>query len=275
MCSSDLLLKPNISAMVGQLYRPGDARRDAGFSIFYMGINLGAFIAPLATGFLAQHSSFKALLAGWGFNPVHSWHWGFAAAGVGMVLGLIVFVVFGGGLREVGPVPAPKPGAWRKPVLTLAGTLALWGIVKLSDTPGFTWIRLLFILVPIALMVWFGFSRQEEVRRLGAIFFFFIGAFVFWALFEQAGSSLSLFADRFTATHVGGVEVPSSWYAAANPIFVITLAPLFALIWTRLGDRQPSSPMKFTLGLFFLALGFSLMVPAARLAAEEIGRAHV
>ena len=113
------------------------------------------------------------------------------------------------------------------------------------------------ILVPIALMVWFGFSRQEEVRRLGAIFFFFIGAFVFWALFEQAGSSLSLFADRFTATHVGGVEVPSSWYAAANPIFVITLAPLFALIWTRLGDRQPSSPMKFTLGLFFLALGFS------------------
>ena len=81
--------------------------------------NLGAFIAPLATGFLAQHSSFKALLAGWGFNPVHSWHWGFAAAGVGMVLGLIVFVVFGGGLREVGPVPAPKPGAWRKPVFTL------------------------------------------------------------------------------------------------------------------------------------------------------------
>ena len=183
-----------------------------------------AFVAPLVCGYLGQRVS---------------WHWGFAAAGVGMVLGLIVFVVFGGGLREVGPVPAPKPGAWRKPVLTLAGTLALWGIVKLSDTPGFTWIRLLFILVPIALMVCFGFSRQEEVRRLGAIFFFFIGAFVFWELFEQAGSSLSLFADRFTATHIGGVEVPSSWYAAANPIFVITLAPLFALIWTRLGNRQP------------------------------------
>ncbi|MFM9080871.1 MAG: oligopeptide:H+ symporter, partial [Opitutaceae bacterium] len=100
------------------------------------------------------------------------------------------------------------------------------------------------------------------------IFFFSIAAFVFWALFEQAGSSLSLFADRFTATHVGGMEVPSSWYQAANPIFVIVLAPVFALIWTRLGARQPSSPMKFTLGLFFLALGFSLMIPAARLAAE-------
>jgi POT family proton-dependent oligopeptide transporter len=262
------LLKPNISAMVGQLYRPGDPRRDAGFSIFYMGINLGAFIAPLATGFLAQHSKFKELLTGWGFNPVHSWHWGFAAAGVGMVLGLIMFLVFGRGLKEVGPPPARVPGAWRKPLLTLVGTLALWGVVKLSDTPGFTWIRYLFILIPVALMVWFGFSRQEEVRRLGAIFFFFIGAFVFWALFEQAGSSLSLFADRFTATHVGGMEVPSSWYQAANPIFVIVLAPVFALIWTRLGARQPSSPMKFTLGLFFLALGFSLMIPAARLAAE-------
>ncbi len=262
------LLKPNISAMVGQLYEPGDPRRDAGFSIFYMGINVGAFLAPLVTGFLAQHSRFKELLAGWGFDPAHSWHWGFAAAGVGMVLGLLVFVAFGAGLRQVGPPPARVPGAWRKPLLTLGGTLALWALVRLSDEPAFEWLRLLFVAVPIALMVWFGRSKQAEVRRLGAIFYFFIGALVFWALFEQAGTSLTLFAENHTATHVAGVEVPSSWYQSANPIFVIGLAPLFALLWTRLGARQPSSPLKFTLGLACLALGFGLMVPAARLAVE-------
>lgn len=260
------LLKPNISAMVGQLYAPGDLRRDAGFSIFYMGINAGAFMAPFVTGFLAQHSAFKGLLARWGLDPNHSWHWGFAAAGVGMVLGLIVFVVFGGELKQVGPPPARTPGAWKKPVIAMVGTLGLAAIVALSDQPAFTWLRYLFILVPIGLMVWFGRSPEPNVRRLGAIFFFFIGAFIFWALFEQAGTSLSLFADRFTATHVGGIEVPSSWYQAANPVFVILLAPLFAILWTRLGDRQPSSPLKFTIGLFFLALAFSLMIPAAKLA---------
>jgi POT family proton-dependent oligopeptide transporter len=260
------LLKPNISAMVGQLYAPGDERRDGGFSIFYMGINVGAFIAPLITGFLAQHSQFKALLTQWGFNPAHSWHWGFGAAGVGMVLGLIVFVLFGGGLKEVGLPPPRTPGAWRRPLQLFVGTLALWLIVKLSDQPGFQWLRLLFILVPIGVMIWFGRSKNQEARRLGAIFFFYIGAFIFWALFEQAGTSLSLFAENHTATHIGGVEVPSSWFQAANPIFVIMLAPLFALLWTRLGAKQPSSPMKFTLGLFCLALAFSLMIPAARLA---------
>jgi POT family proton-dependent oligopeptide transporter len=262
------LLKPNISALVGQLYAPGDPRRDAGFSLFYMGINVGAFLAPLVTGFLAQHSRFREFLAAQGFDPAHSWHWGFAAAGVGMVLGLIVFVVFGRGLRAVGPPPVRAPGAWRKPVLTLGGTLALWAVVRLSDQPSFEWLRVLFLAGPIALMLWFGFSRQAEVRRLGAIFFFFIGAFVFWALFEQAGTSLTLFAENHTATRVGGVEVPSSWYQSANPVFVIVLAPLFALLWTRLGARQPSSPLKFTIGLVFLALAFGLMVPAARLAAE-------
>jgi proton-dependent oligopeptide transporter, POT family len=262
------LLKPNISAMVGQLYSANDPRRDAGFSIFYMGINVGAFIAPLITGFLAQHSAFQAMLAAWGFDPRHSWHWGFAAAGVGMVIGLVVFVVFGQGLKQVGPRPPLAADAIRKAVITLVGTLGLWGIVMLSDSPAFTWLRYLFVIAPIGFMIWFGISASRETRRLGAIFYFFIGALIFWALFEQAGTSLNLFADRFTATHVGGVEVPSSWYQAANPIFVICLAPLFAILWIKLGHRQPSSPMKFTLGLFFLALGFLLMVPAARLAME-------
>lgn len=261
------LLKPNISAMVGQLYAAGDTRRDAGFSIFYMGINVGAMLAPFVTGFLAQHSAFKAILADWGFNPNHSWHWGFAAAGIGMVLGLIVFVVWGSALKQVGPAPARKPGAWKKPVIALLGTIVLWAVVRLSDEPAFNWIRYLFIIVPVALMFWFGYSKNEETRRLGAIFYFFIGAIIFWALFEQAGSSLNLFADRFTATHVAGVEVPASWYQSANPFFVIILTlAVFAPLWTMLGPRQPSSPMKFTIGLMFLGLAFLLMVPAAKLA---------
>ena len=199
------LLKPNISAMVGQLYTPGDTRRDAGFSIFYMGINVGAMTAPIITGFLAQHSAFKSMLTSWGFNPAHSWHWGFAAAGVGMVLGLIVFVTFGQGLKQVGPPPVRSPDAMKKCAIVFGGTLGLWAIAWLSDRPGFTWIRVLFILVPIALMLWFGFAKEVETRRLGAIFYFFIGAFIFWALFEQAGTSLNLFADRFTHTHIGGM----------------------------------------------------------------------
>lgn len=262
------LLKPNISALVGQLYAPSDVRRDAGFSIFYMGINVGAFFAPLLTGYLAQHSAFKARLVAWGYDPAHSWHWGFAAAGVGMVVGLVVFLLFGRGLKDVGPRPPLAPGAVKKTLLIFLGTLALWAFVLLSDQEGFNWLRVLFILVPIGLMFHYGYVVNAETRRLGAIFFFFIGAFVFWALFEQTGTSLSLFADRFTATHVGAIEVPSSWYQSANPIFVIALAPLFAVLWTKLGPRQPSSPMKFTLGLVCLALAFALMIPAAKLAVE-------
>jgi POT family proton-dependent oligopeptide transporter len=260
------LLKPNISAMVGQLYAPGDSRRDAGFSIFYMGINVGAFLAPWVTGFLAAHSKFRAMLVSWGLNPDHSWHWGFGAAGVGMVLGLIAFVTWGGPLKQVGPPPARIPGAWKKPLITLIGTLGLWLIAWLSDQPAFTWMRGLFLVVPIALMIWFGLSKDVEMRRLGAVFYFFIGAFIFWALFEQAGTSLNLFAERFTATHVLGFEFPYPWYQSANPLFVMLLAPIFALVWTKLGDRQPSSPLKFTIGLFLLALGFSVMIPASRLA---------
>jgi proton-dependent oligopeptide transporter, POT family len=262
------LLKPNISAMVGQLYAPGDARRDAGFSIFYMGINLGSLLGIFITGFLAKHSWFKSWLSENGFNPDHSWHWGFGAAGVGMVLGLVVFILFGRGLQQVGTRPPRTAGAWRKPFYVLLATLGLWLIAWISDRPGFTWLRGLFLVVPIALMLWFGFSKDAEARRLGAVFFFFIGAFVFWALFEQAGSSLNLFADRFTQTHIFGIEFPSPWYQSVNPFCVIILAPLFALLWTKLGVRQPSSPMKFTIGLVLLAFGFVLMVPAAKLAVE-------
>ena len=128
------LLKPNISALVGKLYEPGDLRRDAGFSIFYTGINIGAFTAPLVTGWLAQGREFKSWLGQNGFDPNHSWHWGFAAAGVGMTLGLIVYLITGKRLAHVGNAPAPDaPRPWGKLLLVLAGAAALYYIVRLAD----------------------------------------------------------------------------------------------------------------------------------------------
>ncbi|HVU15569.1 MAG TPA: peptide MFS transporter [Candidatus Didemnitutus sp.] len=260
------LLKPNISAMVGQLYAPGDARRDAGFSIFYMGINIGATLSPFVTGFLAQHSWFKERLAAWGFDPNHSWHWGFAAAGVGMVAGVINFLIYHRGLQSIGSPPARPPGFWIRPVVVTALIAVLWGLVWLSDRDGFTWIRWALLVIPVVAMIAFGRSPDPGRQKLAAVCYFFIGGIVFWALYEQAGTSLNLFADQFTVTHVFGVEVPSSWYQGVPSIFVIVLAGAFAVLWVRLGSRQPSSPMKFSIALALLAVSFAVMVPASRLA---------
>ncbi len=260
------LFKPNISAMVGGLYREGDSRRDAGFSIFYMGINIGGFAAPLVTGFLAQSALFKSWLTAWGFDPALSWHWGFGAAGVGMTLGLIVYLLQGRRLAEVGRAPetasAPVAGA----LLVIAGTIAVMGLTVLSDD--YQWLRALFIVVPLGAIVWFAARGDLDGKRIAAVFVFFIAAMVFWAIFEQAGITIALFADKLTRTEVFNWSFPSAWLLSLNSLFVILLAPLFAWAWTRLGPRQPSSPMKFVLGLFFLGLSFLLMVPAAMLTAE-------
>ncbi len=262
------LFKPSISAMVGGLYAPADVRRDAGFSIFYMGINIGGFAAPLITGFLAQNEIFKGWLAGWGFEPSRSWHWGFAAAGVGMVLGLFVYLSQGRRIAHLGRAPNIDARAWGQAGLVLAGTAALFGFILVSDRPEFQWLRSLFLLVPVAAVLWFSTMRGLEPRRTAAMFVFFIAAMIFWAIFEQAGLSIALFADQLTKNEVFGFPFPSAWFQSLNPLFVIALAPLFALAWMRLGARQPSAPVKFSLGLFFLGLSFLLMVPAAHLTAQ-------
>ncbi|HEX2100448.1 MAG TPA: peptide MFS transporter [Candidatus Synoicihabitans sp.] len=262
------LLKPNISAMVGQLYHADDPRREAGFSIFYMGINLGAFIAPFVTGFLASHSAFKRWLLDAGFDPAHSWHWGFGAAGVGMVIGIVCYLLFGASLQRIGARPIATVAGWSRVGTVLVGTALLWVLVWLSDQPAWQWLRLLFVLVPVGLVIWFGRASDVETRRLAPVFALFLGAVAFWALFEQAGSSLNLFAERFTQERFLGIEFPAPWYQSANPIFVILLAPLFAWLWNSLGHRQPSSPAKFVVGLLFLAASFAIMIPAARLALE-------
>ncbi len=262
------LFKPNISAMVGGLYGRGDERRDAGFSIFYMGINIGALAAPLITGFLAQSSRFKAWLTAWGFDPALSWHWGFGAAGVGMTLGLIVYMLQGKRLEHVGCAPSIPAAGWGMVVLVVFGTAAVMGVTVLTDQPGFQALRALYLIVPIAAIIWFASYGDLDSKRIAAVFVFFIAAMIFWAIFEQAGLTIALFADQLTRTEILGFAFPSAWFQSLNPLFVILLVPLFASAWTRLGPNQPSSPMKFVLGLFFLGLSFLLMVPAALLTAE-------
>jgi len=213
------LLKPNVSGIVGALYEPDDARRDAGFSIFYMGINLGAFIGPLIAGWLAQKVD---------------WHLGFACAGVGMSLGLLQYVL---GRRSLQPAIerlARRP----KPVVTAMAAPAPSG--------GF-----------------WGFTATEW-KRIGAMGVFFVLAAIFWGAYEQAGSSLNLFGDRYTTLRILGFSFPSSWYVSIQAIFVILLAPAFAWLWIRLGKYEPTTPTKFAFGLFFVGLSFLfLLIPAS------------
>ena len=221
------LLKPNISAMVGGLYRENDPRRDSGFSIFYMGINVGAVLAPLVVGYLAQGESFKRFIASLGFDPLASWHWGFGAAGVGMVIGLIVYLLASRRLVHVGNKVKTRVDA---AISTPASRL----------TTG-------------------------DWKRVAAIFIFFLFTMLFWAAYEQKGASLNLYAKELVRTEVFGMRFPSSFLQSCTPFFVIILAPLFSIIWVRLGQRQPSSPAKFTLGLLFIGLAFLLLIPASYL----------
>jgi POT family proton-dependent oligopeptide transporter len=268
------LFKPSISALVGGLYGDNDPRRDSGFSIFYMGINIGGLLAPIVTGFLAQSATFKGWLASNGFDPALSWHWGFGAAGVGMTLALAIigsrYRLLGGDAAQAVTSSSRLEVKSRGLVLgaVVAGTLALMGLVVLSDREGFTWLRYGFVLVPALLAIWFGLSGRIDIRRLGAICVLFVAAMLFWAIFEQAGVTLSLFADQLSRHEVLGFAFPSAWYQSLNSLFVILLAPFFAWFWLRTDIHQPSSPMKFALGLGFLSASFLLMVPAAMLTAE-------
>jgi len=220
-------LKPNVSTLVGSLYAQGDTRRDAGFSLFYMGINLGAFLGPLIAGYLAQEVN---------------WHIGFACAGVGMTLGLVQYVMGGHRLK------AAMARLGQKPTAPTADTAAAARTAEARR----------------------GFS-PEEWKRIGAIVIFFIAAGLFWGAYEQAGSTLNLFADRYTRTEVFGITFPSSWFQSVQPVFVMILAPVFAWLWLRLGRREPSVPAKFAYGLLFMGLAFLILIPAGAMASGGEG----
>ncbi|MFN3426827.1 MAG: peptide MFS transporter [Candidatus Thermochlorobacter sp.] len=276
------LLKPNISALVGQLYSPDDARRDAGFSIYYMGINLGAFIAPLVCGTLAQAEWFKDVLTSMGVDPTGSWHWGFGAAAVGMFLGLVQFMLTGNFLGNAGAPPAPNPDAEaaqktkRQLILGISlvvGLIAVFALLHVTDAVRINADNISFIIGIAYVIVTLGYFAalfaQEwtplERNRLIVVVVLFVCAAVFWSAFEQAGSSLNLFADRFTRNSLFGVAFPSSYFQSLNSLFVITLAPVFAWLWVWLAKRnlEPSSPVKFAIGLLGVGLGFVILVPPA------------
>jgi POT family proton-dependent oligopeptide transporter len=273
------LLKPNISTMVGGLYGPEDARRDAGFSVFYMGINLGAFSAPLVCGFLGQSVQFRGFLQSHGFDPRNSWHWGFAAAAVGMTLGLIQYVLGGRHLARTGLAPSAPPETRARNLrnfgIGAAVVLVLAVVLWLLPVPVTTVMRYLLPLLPVAYFAYL-FSQPwtpEERKHLWAIVAFFVFAALFWSAFEQAGSTLNLFAERFTRKTILGFPFPASWLQAVNSAFVWMFAPVFAWLWIALGRRrrEPSSPAKFSYGLFFVGAGF-LVVAFAALAAGPQGK---
>jgi POT family proton-dependent oligopeptide transporter len=251
------LLKPNISAMVGELYPEGGGRRDAGFSIFYMGINLGGMFGPLLCGFLAES-----------FN----WHLGFSLAGFGMVLGLIQYRRGAKHLGEAGLHKAHTPAPDKKcaPILPLVLAVLIGVTIALGASAGGFVITLGLVAewlgAAVLSMAGFYFAylffmaglSWDEKKRLAVIVWLFLLAALFWSGFEQAGSSLNLFAYTLTDRHMLGWDMPASWLQSINPLFIIALAPIFGTLWTWAARRNadPSIAMKFALGLIALAAGF-------------------
>ncbi|NLS11597.1 peptide MFS transporter [Vibrio sp. SM6] len=206
------LFKPNISTMVGDLYQEGDNRRDGAFTIFYMGINIGALLAGLVAGSVTN--SF-------------GWQAGFATAGLGMVISLIMQMTLAPSwLGEIGNVPA-----------AVRERAANNNAEK----------------VPLT---------AQEIDRIKVILVMGLFVIVFWAGFEQAGGLMNIYTQQYTDRMLGSFEVPTAWFQSLNPFFIITLAPVLAALWVKLGKREPNSPIKFALALFFLALGFACMVGA-------------
>jgi proton-dependent oligopeptide transporter, POT family len=269
------LLKPNVSTIVGQIYAPGDNRRDSGFSIFYMGINLGALISPLACGWVAQKAG---------------WRYGFGLAGICMIAGLLQYVwgtryLGGAGLRPAAPEDPRKDRREKRlfgysalgvlSIIAVIGGMAAAGTIQITEQTISNALGGALTVVTISIFSWLLLGKtwsSVERKRSAAILVLFLSAAVFWSAFEQAGSSLSLFAERNTDRHVAllapivGSEFPASWFQSVQPFFIVALAPVFAWAWIRLGRREPSSPAKFALGLLTAGLGFAILIPPARAA---------
>jgi len=270
------MLKPNISAIVGDLYPEGGSRRDAGFSIFYMGINIGALVAPLITGYLGERVG---------------WHLGFGAAGIGMVIGLITYRLRAGStLGDIGVQPSSTdPREHRRVKLTVVVAVAVIALLVILTMSGVLHIspvsmakKMTVVLGATALLYFIylfvgGGLTTEEKKRVVVIILLFLFAAIFWSAFEQAPTSLNLFARDYTDRVVFGWEMPTLWLQAANSVFVILLAPVFAVVWLALGRRgkDPSSIAKFAWGLFFAGLGFAVMILAANIVINGGGNVRV
>ena len=275
------LLKPNISAIVGDLYPEGGVRRDAGFSIFYMGINLGSFLGQLTTGFLGEKVG---------------WHWGFGAAGVGMLIGVAVFGTRASKtLGNIGLETSkhPDPVVQAKQILRakvaigvglglLALVIVLAGTGAITLDPQQIGQSMTYVLVGLSVL-YFGYVftagglTADERKRTVVILVLFIFSAIFWSAFEQAPTSLNLFARDFTDRQVGGFEIPAIWFQSVNSLFIIIFAPIFAWLWSALARRglDFSSPSKFSLGLLVTAGAFFLMLLASNIVVGSGGTVKV
>ncbi len=272
--------KPTVSVMVGQLYGPGDPRRDGAFTIFYMGINLGAFICAFVCGTLGEKVG---------------WHYGFGSAAVGMILGLVLYL-FGKPIYLKGIGDAPRPGANRISVAFFVGALILAGVFALAyhlgaatalgslmdalqSRPMLAWsVVLAMVIAVFAWMIWFlGINDPDDRGPVITIFVYIIFNAFFWVAFEQAGSSLNVFTEQNTNRFIGNFEVPATWFQSVNAGLIFIMAPLFAVIWTALGKRKlnPAQPNKIGLGLVFLGIGYIFMVLAGRITVGNAAKASM
>ncbi|MEU2559367.1 oligopeptide:H+ symporter [Streptomyces longispororuber] len=268
------LLKANISTMVGHLYDgPDDPRRDGGFTLFYIGINMGAFIAPLAIGTVGEKVN---------------WHLGFALAAVGMGLGLVQFLLGGRHLSErsaVVPKPVEKPeltGLLRKAMLWVIAAVVFYGVTIATGVYTLNWatvpIAILGLVIPISVLTRIKRDKelsQVEQSRMTAYIWFFVAAAVFWMIFDQGASTVALFGKNSTDTTILGFDFPVSWYQSVNPVLIMALAPVFAWLWLALNrsGKEPSTVVKFASGLVLIGASFFVFLIPLTMAAdgEKVG----
>jgi len=265
------LLKPNIAALVGQLYSEKDERRDAGYAIYYMGINLGSIFGYFICGWLEQNAG---------------WHYAFGAAAIGMAAGLIQYKLTAPKLKGVGShPPEPLSAAGQKNtwvaiavfigLIALVFTLTMKGVITLNPVPLAQYTAIAFTLMFVAYygyIYFLGNLSDNEKKRLWALLLICIASACFWSGFEQAGSSLNLFAKDYTNRVIGSFTIPTGWFASANAIFIVALTPFFAALWINLGKRfvSPAYGIKCAIGLIIMASGFVVMYFAAQYAASGL-----
>ena len=256
MITGNGFFKPNISALVGQLYPKGDRRTDSAYTIFYMGINVGGALGPIICGLVGDTG-----------NP-EDFKWAFLAGGIAMLISVVVQLVFhkkyvlDPDKNILGLTPANAPTAWTRPLNMLAGLTLLSAVMIAAlyiDTRVVDYLTYVLVASPI-LIGFIIFSDKTlstiEKQRVAVIFSVSFFVVFFWSAFEQAGASLTFFAEEQTQRDLGFFTVPSSFFASLNSIYVVLFAPVFAWLWLKLGKREPSSPTKMSLGLFLLSLGY-------------------
>lgn len=256
MIAGNGFFKPNISSLVGQLYPKGDRRTDAAYTIFYMGINVGGALGPIVCGFLGDTGN------------IFDFKWAFLAGGIAMILGVIVQLIFQSKYvvtpegKPLGLVPKDAPKAMSNPILIVLGFAAFAALMigmLYVEAKVFSFITYL-LLASVLFIAFIIFSDKtlNKIEKERVIVIFIVAFFVifFWSAFEQAGASLTFFAEEQTQRDLGFVNIPASVFASLNSIFVVSFAPLFAWLWIKLGKKEPSSPTKMAIGLFLLALGY-------------------